>query len=83
MARKYVCKGSNKACTSDVTHACDQTCSDCIDRPPCTFSDVRFPCAECNSILENARVSINTSGALRRNVTCANENDVARHVDES
>jgi len=29
MVIKYVCTGCNKACTSDVTHACDQTCSDC------------------------------------------------------
>jgi len=34
MARKYVCKGCKKACTSDVTHACDQTCSDCMASPP-------------------------------------------------
>jgi len=48
MARKFVCKGCNKACTSDVMHACDQTCSDCMNVPPCAFSDVRIPCAECN-----------------------------------
>jgi len=29
MARRYVCKGCHKSSTSDVTHACDQTCSDC------------------------------------------------------
>jgi len=33
MARRYVCKGCNKARTSDVTHACDQTCSDCLVCP--------------------------------------------------
>ena len=29
-ARKYVCKGCNKACTSDVTHDFGQTCSECM-----------------------------------------------------
>jgi len=47
-ARKYVCKGSNKACKSDLTHACDQTCCDCMACPPCAFSGVRIPCCECN-----------------------------------
>jgi len=31
MAKKYVCKGCNTACTSAVTHVCDQTCSIHID----------------------------------------------------
>ena len=48
MARKYVCKGCNKACKSDVLPACDQTCSDCVMSPPCAFSHVRIPCAECS-----------------------------------
>jgi len=48
VARKYVCKGWNKVCTSNVTHACDETCSDCMASPPCAFSVVRIPCAECN-----------------------------------
>jgi len=50
MARKYVCKGCNKACTFDVTHVCDQTCSDCMTSTPCAFSGVRIPCAECNRL---------------------------------
>jgi len=48
MARGYMCKACNKPCISDVTNACDQTCSDCMVRPPCAFSHVRYPCAECN-----------------------------------
>ena len=44
MAKKYVCKVCNKACTSDVTHVCDQTCSDCMACPPCAFAEVRIPC---------------------------------------
>jgi len=28
--RRYVCKGCNKSCGRDVTHACDQTCRDCM-----------------------------------------------------
>jgi hypothetical protein len=48
MARRSVCKACNKACTSYVTHACDQKCSDCMTSPPCAFSDVRIPCDGCN-----------------------------------
>jgi len=40
MARKYVCKGCNKSGTSDFTHACDQTCSDCMACTSCEFSNV-------------------------------------------
>ena len=49
MAKKYVCKASHKACTSEITYVCDKTCSDCMVSPPCAFSDVRIPCAECNT----------------------------------
>ena len=49
MAMRFVCKSCNKSCTSDATHICDQTCSDCMARPPCAFSAVRIPCAECNT----------------------------------
>jgi len=48
MGRRYVCKGCHKSCTSDIMHACDQTCSDCFVCPPCAFSSVRNPCLECN-----------------------------------
>ena len=48
MAKKFECEGCNNACTSDVTHACDQTCSDCMACHPCAFSGVRIPFAECN-----------------------------------
>ena len=41
MTRRYVCKGCYKACTSDVTHACDQTCSECLFCPACASSHVR------------------------------------------
>jgi len=41
-ARKFVCTGCKKSCTSDVTHACDQMCSDCMAYPPCAFSGVRL-----------------------------------------
>ena len=43
-----MCKACNKSCASDTTHICDQTCSDCIARPPCVFSAVKIHCAECN-----------------------------------
>jgi len=48
MARRHVCKGRNNSCTSDVKHVCDRTVPTAWPPSPCTFSDVRFPCAECN-----------------------------------
>jgi len=48
MAKRYVCKACNKVCKSDVTHVCDQTCSDCVASPPCASGDFRIPCDECN-----------------------------------
>jgi hypothetical protein len=48
MARRYVRKACNKGCESDVTHICDQACSDCMASPPCEFEGVRIPCEGCN-----------------------------------
>jgi len=53
MAKKYVCKGCNKASRSDVTHVCDQTCSDCTACPPCAFAEVRIPCDDCHRHFRN------------------------------
>ena len=48
MAKRFVCSACHKSCSCDITHVSDQTCSDCMANPPCTFSDVRIPCDECN-----------------------------------
>ena len=48
MARRYVCKACNKGYRRDVTHICDQTCSDYMMRPLCTFEYIRIPCEKCN-----------------------------------
>ena len=48
MAKRFMCKECNKSCASEATHRCDQTCGDCFARPPCAFTAVRIPCAECN-----------------------------------
>jgi len=48
MAKRYICNACHKSCGRDITHNCDQTCSDCMASPPCTFSDVRIPCDGCN-----------------------------------
>ena len=48
MAKRYVCKACHKSCGRDITHVCDQTCSDCMASPPCAFSDARTYCDECN-----------------------------------
>jgi len=49
LARTYVCKECHKACTSDVTHACGQTCSDSVECHSCAFSNVRIHRLNCNS----------------------------------
>jgi len=48
MAKRYIFNACNKSCGRDITHVCDQTCSDCMASPPCTFSDVRLTCDGCN-----------------------------------
>jgi len=48
MARRYICKACNKSCRRDVSHVCDQTCSDCMMSSPCAFEDIRIPCEICN-----------------------------------
>jgi hypothetical protein len=47
-AKGYVCEACNKSCRTDVTHICDQICSDCHQSPPCIVSDTRVPCKDCN-----------------------------------
>jgi hypothetical protein len=48
LAKRYVCKACNKGCRNDVTHVCDQMCSDCLTNPPCLSVGVRIPCDESN-----------------------------------
>jgi len=48
MAERYVCSACHKSCCRDIIQVCDQTCSDCMASPPCTFTDVRIPCDVCN-----------------------------------
>jgi hypothetical protein len=48
LSRRYVCKSCNKGCESGVTHKCQETCSDCMSVPPCSYADVRIPCESCN-----------------------------------
>jgi hypothetical protein len=48
MAKRYVCKGCGKRCSGDISHKCEESCSDCMFVPPCAFSGVRIPCESCN-----------------------------------
>ena len=70
MAKKYVCKACNKACKSDITHACHQTCSDCMARTPCTFSDVRFPCNDCDLHFRIRSYFANKYNTAKRKSVC-------------
>jgi len=83
MARKYVCKVCNKACTIEVTRAFDQTCSDCMTATRAHSRSRENPVLNSTRTLEATRVSLTTNRALNRNFPCANENDVARRVDGS
>ena len=49
MAQRYMCEACNKGCCSEVTHKCEQACSDCESVSKCTFSHVRIPCELCNT----------------------------------
>jgi len=63
MAKRFMCKACNKSCASDPTHICDQTCSDCMARPPCAFSAVRTPAPNVIDISGSKLVSRTTSRA--------------------
>jgi len=83
MAKRYVCKACHKSSMSDVTHVCDQSCSDCNVSPPCAFSVTRFPATIVTDILEVCRVTPTTSRVRQRKSPFANENEFARPVDGS
>jgi len=74
----YVCSAYHKSCRRDITHVCDQTCSDCMASPPCTFSDVPSPARDVTDILEVGRVSLTTSREPQRKNPYANVKDVRR-----
>jgi hypothetical protein len=48
MTKRYVYKACNKECRSDVTHTCDEACSDCMASPLCVSAGIRITCEECN-----------------------------------
>jgi len=48
LSREYFCEGCNKGYGGGVTHRCQETCSDCMSVPPCSYDAVRIPCELCN-----------------------------------
>jgi hypothetical protein len=48
MEKRHVSKARINGCKNDVTHICDQTCSDCMANRSCITADVRIPCDERN-----------------------------------
>jgi len=64
-ARRYVCKWFNKSRRLDVTHACDQTCSDCMACPPPRANSraLESPVVNVIHIFEVVRATTNTSSA--------------------
>ena len=53
----------------DMTHACDQTCSDCMTSPPCAFSDVRIPCNECNRHFRSGTCFANFKQSMAKTIS--------------
>jgi len=64
MAKRYVCRACNKGCRQGMTNICDQTCSDCMTSPSCSFVGVRIPCGECKDPLGASHVMIITKKLL-------------------
>jgi hypothetical protein len=50
LSQKYFCKGFNKGCAVGEMHRCQQSCSDCMSVPPCSYADVRISCESCTSL---------------------------------
>ena len=42
------CEVCNKCCKYGVVQTCEETCSDCMGRPPCKYVGPRIPCDLCN-----------------------------------
>jgi len=81
MAKKYVCKGCNKACTSYVTQSVTRRVA--IARPVRRAHSRRYesPATTAIDILETPQVSQIISSAPRLKNRCANVSGVARSVE--
>ena len=64
MARRYVCKACGKGCRRDVAHTFDQTCSPCMESPPCVATGARIPCADCGRHFRNRSCYANHKARL-------------------
>jgi hypothetical protein len=47
MAKQFVCKACGTGGLRDITHTCDQTCSDCMSSLPFVLAGVRITCTDC------------------------------------
>jgi len=83
MSKELVCEGCKKSCTSDITDARDQTCSDYMACPPCTFSGVRSHMRNSKGTFEITRVSRTTRSVPRRKNHYVNESGAVRRADGS
>ena len=79
MAKTFMSKACNISCTSDVTHICDKTGSDCMGRPPYAVSDNRIPCAKCSRRFRSQWFFANVKKIATKN-PFGNESDAARLV---
>jgi len=79
MAKRHVCRGCGKGCESDITHKCEEICSDCMSVPPCAFSTVRIPCEACNRTFRSQSCfDKHKTNKLRRKTVCAQKKNCAK-----
>jgi len=78
MAKRYGCKGCGKGCSHDVTHRCEESCSDCMSVPPCAFSGDRIPCESCNRTFRSQTCfDKHKTNKLRGKTICAQKRNCA------
>jgi len=81
MAKKYVFNACHKSCRRDITHVCDQTCSDCMASLRAHSPTFASHATGATDILEVGRVSLTTSRAPQRENQYANVKYLVRRVD--
>ena len=81
MAKRFMCNACNKSSASDATHRCEQTCRDCMARPPCVFTAVRIPVQRVIDISGAKHVSRTTHSLRRTRNLFASARDVAVPVE--
>jgi len=83
MVTKFKCKACNKACRTNAKHRCDQTCSDCMTRPPWDITAVRILYAECNRYFRSWSYFANHKHRIWIRNPFVSARDLSRTVEHS